>query len=116
MSTVPLNEIGQEFVRNKIGLVGIGILSTLFIISAMAALTIPLETLKTWNNPESWLEFPKTALPAWVNLFLSEKIPEHKILTNSKDSLQSTEELTIFSQQFSVVTSLMIFQTTLSTN
>ena len=103
MSTVPLNEIGQEFVRNKIGLVGIGILATLFIISAMAALTIPLETLKTWNNPESWLEFPKTALPAWINLFLSEKIPEHKILTNSEDSLQSTEELTIFSQQFSVV-------------
>ena len=103
MSTVPLNEIGQEFVRNKIGLVGIGILATLFIISAMAVLTIPLETLKTWNNPESWLEFPKTALPAWINLFLSEKIPEHKILTNSEDSLQSTEELTIFSQQFSVV-------------
>ena len=103
MSTVPLNEIGQEFVRNKIGLVGIGILVALFIISAMAALTIPLETLKTWNNPESWLEFPKTALPAWVNLFLSEKIPEHKILTNSEDSLQSVEELTIFSQQFSVV-------------
>ncbi|MEK6971127.1 MAG: ABC transporter permease, partial [Thermoproteota archaeon] len=103
MSTVSLNEIGQEFVRNKIGLVGIGILVALFIISAMAALTIPLETLKTWNNPESWLEFPKTALPVWVNLFLSEKIPEHKILTSSEDSLQSIEELTIFSQQFSVV-------------
>ena len=103
MSAVPLNEIGQEFVRNKIGLVGIGILATLFIISAIAALTIPLETLKTWNNPESWLEFPKTALPVWVNLFLSEKIPEHKILTSSEDSLQSIEELTIFSQQFSVV-------------
>jgi peptide/nickel transport system permease protein len=102
MSTAPLNEIGQEFVKNKIGFAGIGILVALFIISIIAVLTIPLETLKTWNNPESWLEFPKIALPAWINLFLSEKIPEHQILTNSKDSLQNVDELAIFSQEFSV--------------
>ena len=103
MSTAPLNEIGQEFVKNKIGLAGLGILVALFIISIVAVLTIPLDTLKTWNNPESWLEFPKIALPAWINLFLSEKIPEHQILTNSKDSHYSEDELAIFSQEFSVV-------------
>jgi peptide/nickel transport system permease protein len=103
MSTTPLNEIGQEFVRNKIGLVGVGILAALVIISVTAMLTIPLETLKTWNNPESWLGFPKIALPAWVNLFLSEKIPEHQILSSSQDSLQSIEEISAFSQEFSVV-------------
>lgn len=103
MSTVPLNEIGQEFVKNKIGLAGIGILVLLFVISIIAALTIPLETLKTWNNPESWLAFPKTALPAWINLFLSEKIPEHQILTNSENSFQRVEQVTAFSQQFIVV-------------
>jgi peptide/nickel transport system permease protein len=103
MSTTALNEIGQEFVKNKIGLAGIGILVALFVISGIAVLTVPLETLKTWNNPESWLEFPKIALPAWINLFLSEKIPEHQILTSSKDSRYNIDKLAIFSQEYSVV-------------
>ena len=103
MNTTTLNEIGQEFVKNKIGLAGIGILIALFVISGIAVLTVPLETLKTWNNPESWLEFPKIALPAWINLFLSEKIPEHQILTSSKDSRYNIDKLAIFSQEYSVV-------------
>ena len=102
MST-SLSEIGQEFAKNKIGLAGIGILIVLVAVSATATLTIPLETLKSWNNPEKWLAFPKTALPAWVNLFLSEKMPEHTILTNSEDSFQKVEQVTEFSQQFNAV-------------
>ena len=30
------------------------------------------------------MTYPKTAIPVWVNLFLFEKIPEHKILTQNQ--------------------------------
>ncbi len=75
-------EIWREFSKNKTGLVGIGILVILFAMSAAATLTIPIESFKEWNDPASWLTFPKSALPAWVNYFLSEKMPEHMILQN----------------------------------
>jgi peptide/nickel transport system permease protein len=75
-------EIWREFSKNKTGLAGIGILVILFAMSAVAALTIPIESFKEWNDPSSWLTFPKSALPAWVNYFLSEKMPEHMILQN----------------------------------
>lgn len=72
--------IWKEFARSNIGLVGIGIIAILFCMSIAAFVTIPAETFKEWNNPSSWLAYPKSALPAWVNLFLQQKIPAHLIL------------------------------------
>ncbi|MFQ6025640.1 MAG: ABC transporter permease, partial [Nitrosopumilaceae archaeon] len=65
----------EEFKRNKIGLVGIGILATLVITSIVAAAVVPAETFQQWNNPASWISYPKTSQPIWVNYFLVEKIP-----------------------------------------
>ncbi|HJU14696.1 MAG TPA: ABC transporter permease [Candidatus Nitrosotalea sp.] len=73
-------EVWREFAGNRIALAGLGILSVLICMSAIAFLTIPVETFRQWNDPSSWLEFPKSAEPSWVNFFLSEKIPEHSIL------------------------------------
>lgn len=73
-------EIWLEFSHNKIGLAGIVILAILFSMSVIAFVTIPLENFKTWNDPASWLSYPKSAQPAWINYFQSEKIPEHLIL------------------------------------
>lgn len=95
-------EIRQEFVKNKIGIIGIGILVALVVISVVAVVTIPLETLKQWNNPERWLEFPKTSVPAWVNVFSEKKIPEHQIFDNPIDSYQKEGAVVVFSQQFNV--------------
>ena len=96
------NQLWREFSKNKTGLVGIGILVMLFAMSAIAVLTIPVETFKEWNNPVSWITYPKSSLPAWVNYFLSEKIPEHKILKNPQTISQSTGEISVISQNFVV--------------
>ncbi|MGI0017339.1 MAG: ABC transporter permease [Nitrosotalea sp.] len=72
--------IWKEFSHSKIGIAGIVILVVLFSMSAVAFVAIPLDSFKTWNDPASWLLYPKSAQPAWVNYFQSEKIPEHLIL------------------------------------
>jgi len=80
MSSVSSSEIKREFVKSKIGLIGIGILASLIILSMIAIITIPIDTFKQWNNPGSWISYPKTSVPAWVNYFTTEKIPEHLII------------------------------------
>lgn len=61
--------IWKEFSRSKIGIAGIVILVVLFSMSAVAFIAIPLDIFKTWNDPASWLLYPKSAQPAWVNYF-----------------------------------------------
>lgn len=80
--------IWKEFSCSKIGIVGIAILVILFSMSVVAFVTIPLDSFKTWNDPASWLLYPKSAQPAWVNYFQSEKIPEHLILSPVMSSQQ----------------------------
>lgn len=95
-------EIWREFSKNKIGLAGIGILGILFAMSAVAALLIPVESFKEWNDPASWLTFPKSALPAWVNYFLPEKMPEHMILQNTQQVSQNVGNIFLTSSIFGV--------------
>ena len=82
MSSVSPSEIKQEFAKSKVGLIGIGILASLVILSVVAAITIPIDTFKQWNNPGNWISYPKTSVPIWMNYFMPEKIPEHLILDN----------------------------------
>ena len=70
----------SELLRSKMGVAGVGILVVLVLVSAVAAVAIPLDTLQEWNNPGRWIDLPKTAMPSWVNLFTVEKIPEHRVL------------------------------------
>lgn len=93
-------EIFHEFSKSKIGLAGIGILGMLFALSVIAVITIPVDTFKEWNDPSSWINYPKTSQPAWINYFSSEKIPEHKILINPQTSSQTTGEILIISQYY----------------
>jgi peptide/nickel transport system permease protein len=95
-------EIWREFSKSKIGLVGIGILVLLFVMSAVAVVTIPIESFKEWNDPASWLTFPKSALPAWMNFFLSEKMPEHMILQNPQVVSQNAGEIFLTRNIFDV--------------
>jgi peptide/nickel transport system permease protein len=101
MSSITSTEIRQEFLKSKIGIAGIGILASLILISISAAIFIPVDTFKEWNNPGSWISFPKTSMPSWVNLFMFEKIPEHKIIDPFISS-QKTDEISLISQQFNV--------------
>lgn len=95
-------EIWHEFSKNKTGLAGIIILVILFTMSAVAFITIPVESFKEWNDPASWLTFPKSALPAWVNYFLPEKMPEHMILQNPQIVSQNVGNIFLISNIFGV--------------
>jgi peptide/nickel transport system permease protein len=95
-------EIWADFSKSKIGLAGIGILISLFCLSLIAVITVPEETFREWNNPSSWITYPKTSQPAWMNYFSWEKIPEHKILKNPQTSSQTTGEISTFSQNFGI--------------
>lgn len=100
MSAISPSEIKQEFMNSKIGIAGIIILSILILVSIVTTITIPVETFKEWNNPNSWLSYPKTAIPVWVNIFLSEKIPEHKILEDPLVKASITQNIAHTSYQF----------------
>ena len=102
MSSVSFSEVKHEFVRSKTGIAGIGILVVLVSISIGTAIIFPVETFQQWNNPQSWLSYPKTAMPSWVNLFLFEKIPEHKILAEPNVRTQTVGEISVVSHQFNV--------------
>ncbi|MGQ0605815.1 MAG: ABC transporter permease [Candidatus Nitrosotenuis sp.] len=96
------SEIRTSFTKNKIGLVGLGILVTLIALSIFTVITIPVDTYKQWNNPASWTEFPKSALPIWVNWVSEKKIPEHKILDESFATIRKSSSEVIIMQKFEV--------------
>ena len=100
MSNITSQDIKKEFFRSKMGIAGIIILTILISTSVVTIVTIPVETFQEWNNPGSWITYPKAATPIWVNLFLMEKIPEHKILTEPKINDFSNNEMNLSSYQF----------------
>ena len=95
------SELIKEFTKNKTGLIGIGILLGLVIISVIAATTIPIDTFKQWNNPTNWISYPKTAVPIWVNYFVSNKIPEHIVIENPA-TVTKTDKISVTSHQFEI--------------
>jgi peptide/nickel transport system permease protein len=102
MSSTSASEIKKEFLKSKIGISGIIILAILVITSLMTMILIPVDTLKEWNNPSSWIAYPKVAIPVWVNWFMSEKIPEHKILESPNIGYEKLGEISMVSHQFGV--------------
>lgn len=100
MSSVSPQEIKNEFLQSKIGISGIVILAILVSISIIAIIAIPSETFSQWNNPNSWISYPKVAIPVWVNLFQIEKIPEHKILDEPIEKSENSGNIFLTSHQF----------------
>ena len=101
MSSVSTDEIKREFLKSKLGLVGIFILSGLIVISITTMVVIPASTFQDWNNPEKWISYPKTSVPIWVNFISSEKIPEHKII-DAEINVVENGNVFLVSQQFGV--------------
>ena len=69
-------------VMYKSALVGILVILSLIVLSIYTVVTIPYErAVKLWNAGEAiWLDAPRNALPKWINLFRSKKLPETIIL------------------------------------
>ena len=74
-----VHDIKRELFSSKMGVTGMAILAGLILTSVITMVAIPVETFQEWNNPKSWISYPKTAVPAWVNVIPGEKIPEHLI-------------------------------------
>ncbi len=100
MSGITPQEIKQEFLKSWMGIAGIAILTTLVATSIITMIIIPVETFQEWNNPGSWILYPKVAIPIWVNILMTEKIPEHKILENPSVQTISQDEISLISHQF----------------
>ena len=101
MNSISSSELIQEFTKNKTGLIGIGILLGLVIISIIAATTIPIDTFKQWNNPGNWISYPKTSVPVWINYFVDHKIPEHIIIENPA-TITKDDYISVTSHQFEI--------------
>jgi peptide/nickel transport system permease protein len=56
-----------------------------------AAVAVPLESYRQWNNPNFWIDAPKAAAPAWINL-LGAKMPEHIVMTTKDAAVSSYTE------------------------
>ena len=80
MMIISISDVWHELKKSRLGIAGLSILSVLIIISLVAVISIPLDTFKQWHNQSYWLEYPRAAMPAWVNLFSDKKLPEHLIL------------------------------------
>ncbi len=100
MSSITPQEIKQEFLKSKIGIAGVTILAILVTTSIIAIIAIPVETFQEWNNPGNWISYPKVAIPIWVNIFMTEKIPEHKILEVPNIQTNSEGEISLTSHKF----------------
>ena len=95
-------EIRSELLKSKMGIAGIGILAILIGISVVAMVVIPVDTLQEWNNPGKWIDLPKASMPAWVNLLVPERIPEHMVLREPEVFTQNSGGVTVTTQQFDV--------------
>ena len=101
MTDILSSDLIKEFTKNKMALAGIGILLALVMISLIAAVTVPIDTFKQWNNPSNWISYPKTSMPIWVNYFVTEKIPEHVIIENPA-TISKEGKISVISHQFEV--------------
>lgn len=100
MSIVSISDIWHELKKSRVGIVGLSILAALAIISLIAIITIPLDTFKQWHNQSYWLEYPRAAMPAWVNLFSDKRLPEHLILEPSIEESNDGIRRTIHTFEF----------------
>ena len=48
----------------------LGIYIIVLAMTLYAVIAIPLESFRQWNNPNYWINYPKSAAPAWTNLGL----------------------------------------------
>ncbi len=71
-------------------MIGVSIIAFLLLLSALAPLIIPIESYWMWNNPDYWINNPKTSAPFWTNFFGSNEF-EHTSL--DKNDAKTTSEL-----------------------
>src|SRR5581483_10958958 len=72
-------DVTRMFLRSRGGLAGAMILLSLLLISIYAAVAVPLESYKQWNNPKFWQDYPQKVPPAWTDGFYG-SMTKHTVL------------------------------------
>jgi peptide/nickel transport system permease protein len=81
----------RSLVKSRGGIAGITIISFLLLISIYGLLFIPVTIYSEWNNPNHWIDYPKTAAPSWVNLFGGYKLFNHMIFSDEVANVTTKE-------------------------
>jgi len=89
--------------RSRRGIIGVTIIAFLLILSAVAPLIIPIESYFRWNDPDYWINNPKTVAPFWTNFFGPKEF-EHLSLdkNDAKVSSESSEGTRVDNYTFQV--------------
>jgi len=79
-----LSEARREFWRSYTSKAGTIFIILLTMVSIVVVLTMPLDFgTKYWSNPLYWVDNPKASPPAWVNIFMQEKLVEHQVISSN---------------------------------
>lgn len=83
-------------IKSRRGIIGVSILGFLLSLTAIAVLVIPFDSYRLWNDPDYWINNPKTAAPSWTNYFGSKEF-EHVSLdkNNAKTSSEVSEGIRV---------------------
>ena len=85
------NLLLRRILHTKAALVGFSIIGILAAMTIYALIAVPLESFSQWNDPGFWIDYPKSAAPAWINLMLPEgNLPKHMILGPSDAKTQNS--------------------------
>ena len=89
--------------KSRRGIIGVSILGFLLSLSAIAVLLIPFDSYRLWNDPDYWINNPKTAAPYWTNFFGSKQF-EHISLDQSdaKTTSEISEGILISNYVFEI--------------
>ena len=89
--------------RSRRGIIGVTIIAFLLVLSAVAPLIIPIESYFRWNDPDYWINTPKTVAPFWTNFFGPKEF-EHLSLdkNDAKVSSESSEGTRVDNYTFQV--------------
>lgn len=82
-----LGEITKVYISSTLGKVSLALFILLIGASIYAAVTLPPNFGKLWNNPVYWQIYPKDAPPAWVNYFTGNKYAPEVILKTQFNEL-----------------------------
>jgi peptide/nickel transport system permease protein len=84
----------REIARYPSAILGLVIIFLLIVVAVYAVVTIPYsEAIRLWRGGEDvWYNTPRSAKPAWFNLFQRERLPETIILKSTDEDIAKTTE------------------------
>ena len=89
--------------RSRRGVIGISIIVFLLLLSVLAPVIFPIKSYILWNDPDYWINNPKTSAPFWTNIFGSKEF-EHVSLgkNDAKVISESSDGIRIVTHRFEI--------------